>query len=71
MRADVEGVNEVRGRVPVLVRIHVRYQLRIPAGAREVVERALARHVEGCPTACSLRGAVEVSWEAEIEEAVA
>lgn len=45
------------------------YRLRIPAGTRETVERALARHVEKCPTAQTLRGAVEVTWEAEITEA--
>jgi len=46
----------------------VHYTLRIPPGTREVVDRALARHVEKCPTACSLRGAVEVTWTADIEE---
>jgi len=32
------------------------------------VDRALARHQEKCPTAASLRGAVAVSWSAEIDE---
>lgn len=67
--ADVEGINEVRDGLPVLTRIHLRYRLRIPAGSREIVDRALGRHTEKCPTAASLKGAVEVSWEAEIEEA--
>jgi organic hydroperoxide reductase OsmC/OhrA len=66
--ADVEGINEVRDGLPVLTEIHVRYRLRIPAGTREVVERALERHASKCPTAQSLRGAVDVSWTAEIEE---
>jgi len=44
------------------------YRLRIPAGARETVERALARHVDKCPTARTLEGAVEVTWEADIAE---
>jgi uncharacterized OsmC-like protein len=64
----VEGFNEVRDRIPVLTRIHVHYDLHIPEGARETVDRALSRHVEKCPTAASLRGAVEVSWSAEIRE---
>ncbi len=68
IRAIAEGINEVRDGVPVLTRIHVHYTLRIPSGTRETVERALARHQEKCPTACSLRGAVEVSWGADIEE---
>jgi len=48
--------------------VRIRYRLRIPKGTREVVDRALARHQEKCPTAASLRGAVAVSWSAEIDE---
>ena len=66
--AEVRGVNELRDRLPVLTRIEIAYRLRIPAGARETVDRALARHQEKCPTAATLEGAVEVSWTAEIEE---
>ena len=67
--AEGEGFNELRDRLPVLTRIHVRYTLRIPEGSRETVDRALSRHVEKCPTAASLKGAVEVTWEADITEA--
>ena len=62
------GTNEIRDRLPVLTRIHVRYTLRTPAGSREPVERALARHASKCPTAMSLKGAVDVTWEADVEE---
>jgi uncharacterized OsmC-like protein len=65
----VEGHNEVRDRIPVLTRVHATYRLRIPRGSRDVVDRALSRHVDKCPTAQSLKGAVEVTWEAAIEEA--
>lgn len=68
LRTRVEGVNEVREGLPVLTAVKVHYRLRIPAAARESVDRALARHLEKCPTAVSLKGAVEVSWTAEIEE---
>jgi organic hydroperoxide reductase OsmC/OhrA len=67
--AEVEGINEIRDRLPVLTRIVVRYRLRIPAGSRETVERSLERHASKCPTASSLAGAVDVEWEAEITEA--
>jgi organic hydroperoxide reductase OsmC/OhrA len=67
--AEVEGVNEVRDGLPVLTAIHIRYRLRIPAGTREVVDRALARHQEKCPTANTLRNCVAVSWSADITEA--
>ena len=68
VRCEVEGVNVVRDGMPVLVEVKLRYRLRIPPGTRETVERALARHLEKCPTAASLRGAVAVSWEAELAE---
>ena len=67
--AEVRGENQVRDGVPVLARITVNYKLQIPAGTRETVERLLAKHQDKCPTAQSLRGAVEVGWTADIIEA--
>ncbi|HEX9632078.1 MAG TPA: hypothetical protein VGA02_06395 [Gemmatimonadales bacterium] len=66
--AEVVGINEVRGKLPVLTRVEIRYRLRIPAGSREVVDRALGSHAEKCPTAASLKGAVEVTWTADVTE---
>jgi organic hydroperoxide reductase OsmC/OhrA len=66
--AEVEGINEIRDGLPVLSRVIVRYQLRIPADKRETVDRALSKHQGKCPTAASLQGAVEVSWTADIQE---
>lgn len=68
IRADVEGVNELREGLPVLTAIRVRYFLRIPRGTRELVDKALARHQDKCPTAAWMKGSVDVSWTAEIEE---
>lgn len=68
IRAEARGINELVDRVPVLTRIEVDYRLRIPAGTRDAVERALSRHVQKCPTAKSLEGAVEVVWSADIDE---
>lgn len=65
---DVEGHHEVRGDLPVLTAIRVHYRMRIPAGTREAVDRALSRHQSKCPTAVTLAGAVAVSWTADIEE---
>lgn len=66
--AEVEGINEIQERVPVLTRIHVRYSMRVPADSREAVDRALERHQSKCPTANTLQGAVDIDWSAEIEE---
>jgi uncharacterized OsmC-like protein len=68
IRAEVRGVNELRDKLPVLTRIEIHYRLRIPAGSRETVERALSRHQDKCPTAATLKGAVEITWTADIEE---
>lgn len=68
--AEVEGINRLRGGIPLLEEIVVHYRLRIPAEARGTVDRALERHVSKCPSALSLEGAVEVRWTAEIEEKV-
>jgi len=68
--ATAEGFNEMRGRVPVLTRIHVHYALRIPSGApEEKVSRALETHVSKCPTAQSIKDSVEITWTADIVEA--
>ncbi len=68
IRAEVRGINEVRDGLPVLTRIEVHYRLTIPPDSRDVVDRALTKHQAKCPTAASLRGAVEVVWTADIEE---
>lgn len=66
--AEVRGINELEDGVPVLRRIEIHYHLRTPASARAVVDRALSRHQEKCPTARSLKGAIEVTWKADVEE---
>jgi uncharacterized OsmC-like protein len=68
LRADVTGTNELVDGIIKLTRITVQYSLRIPAGTRDKVDRALSRHREKCPTARSLEAAVAVEWTAEIVE---
>ena len=67
--AEVEGTNDLVDKIPTLTEITIRYRLKIPAGSREVVDRALASHQSKCPTAQSLKSAVKISWSADIEEA--
>ena len=68
LKADVSGVNEVVDGIVTLTGVNVHYTLKVPAAAREAVDRALSRHAEKCPTARSLRGAVPVTWSADISE---
>ena len=64
--AEVEGTNEMNDAgMPVLRRVHVRYRVPVPVDKREAADRALARHTEKCPTAQTLKGAVEVTAEAD------
>jgi len=67
--AEVEGINELVDKIPTLTRIEIRYRLEIPSGSREVVDRALSSHQSKCPTAQSLKGCIEIDWQAEIIEA--
>jgi uncharacterized OsmC-like protein len=66
--AKGRGINEIVGKLPVLTSIHIVYRLRIPAGSRETVDRALERHQSRCPTAATLAKSVAITWEADIEE---
>jgi hypothetical protein len=66
--ATVEGINEIVDRIPTLTELRVHYRLRIPAGTREVVDRALASHQSKCPSAQSLAAAVRISWTADVTE---
>ncbi len=68
LRVEAEGLHSSREGIPVLTDIRLTYHLRIPAGTRETVDRALAKHQEKCPTAATLKGSVNVTWTAEIVE---
>ena len=66
--AVAHGSTELLDGVIRLTAIEVVYSLRIPASARDTVNRALERHQQKCPMSRSLEGAVTVTWRAEIEE---
>lgn len=68
LQAEVEGVNQVVDGLPLLREVRIHYRIRVPKDARGRLDRALARHLEKCPTAASLKDAVMVSWTATIEE---
>jgi uncharacterized OsmC-like protein len=68
IRAAVTGTNEVRDGIVTLTRIDIHYTLRIQPGTRDTVDRALSRHRDKCPTAQSLKAAIQIEWTAEVEE---
>ena len=66
--ATVDGVIAGVGRTIRITDIAVHYHLVIPAGTREETERALRVHPEGCPAHQSVKDAITITWDAEIEE---
>ena len=66
--AQVEGdIEDVDG-VMKITKIRLRYRFRIPPGSREKVERLVASYAEQCPAYQSVKGCIECSWDAEVEE---
>ena len=66
--AAVEGDIEAVDNVLRIVRIRVRYRLKVPAGKREAAERAVASHPTKCPAANSVRGCIDLDIQAEITD---
>ena len=66
--ADVEGdIEDVDG-VLRITKIRLRYRFKIPPGSREKVDRALETYAKKCPAYQSVKGCIECSWKAVIEE---
>jgi hypothetical protein len=66
--ADVEGdIEDVDG-VLRITKIRLRYRFTVPPGSREKVDRALEGYAEKCPAYQSVKGCIDCSWEAVIEE---
>ena len=69
LKAAVEGdIEDVDG-VLKITKIRLRYRATIPAGKRESVERVLEAYAEGCPAYQTVKGCIDVTWEADFEEA--
>lgn len=67
--SQVEGdIEDVDG-VLKITRIRLQYRFTVPRGLREKAERALEQYAEKCPAYQSVKGCIDVTWEAEIEEA--
>lgn len=57
---------ELQGKVLVIRRIHVTYQLKLDPQKREAAERAHKVHAEFCPVARTIRDCVEVTTSLEM-----
>jgi uncharacterized OsmC-like protein len=68
LTAHVEGdIEDVDG-VMRITRIRLRYRFRVPVGARDKVDRLLEVYAEKCPAYQSVKGCIQCSWDAEVEE---
>ena len=64
--ASVEGRIVGHGKTIKIRSVHVHYELAVPADALEATERALLAHPAGCPAHESVKGAIEVTWDADV-----
>jgi hypothetical protein len=66
--AQVEGdIEDVDG-VMRITMIRLLYRFKVPAGSREKVDRLLASYAEKCPAYQSVKGCIECSWDAAVEQ---
>jgi hypothetical protein len=66
--AQVEGdIEDVSG-VMKITKLRLRYRFRVPVGMREKVDRVLESYAEKCPAYQSVKGCIDCSWNADIEE---
>jgi len=67
--AEVEGdIEDVDG-VLKITKIRLTYRFAIPPGSRDKVNRALESYADTCPAYQSVKGCINCSWKAVIEEA--
>src|SRR3989442_403957 len=64
--AAAEGRIVGHGKTIRIRSINVHYELAVPPDALEATERALAAHPQGCPAHESVKGAIEVTWNARV-----
>ena len=66
--ANVEGDIEEVDEVLKITKIRLKYRFKIPAGTKDKAERVLENYAEKCPAYQTVKGCIECSWEAEMEE---
>jgi uncharacterized OsmC-like protein len=64
--ASVEGRITGVGKTIRITSIHMHYELSVPAEAADATERALALHPQGCPAHESVKGAIDITWDAAV-----
>jgi uncharacterized OsmC-like protein len=65
--ATAEGRIVGQGKTVRIRSIHLHYELSVPPDSVEATERALAAHPQGCPAHESVKGAIDVTWDARVQ----
>jgi uncharacterized OsmC-like protein len=69
LSAEVEGyIENVEGK-PLITRVHVKYNLKVPKGKNGEAKRIVDNHEKFCAVSQSLRRGIAVELEADIREA--
>jgi len=64
--ATVDGRIVGIGKTIRIESITLHYDLTVPPDSLEATERALRVHPEGCPAHQSVKGAIKVTWDANV-----
>jgi len=65
--ATVDGRIAGVGKTIRITSITMHYDLTVPPDALEATQRALELHPQGCPAHESVKGAIEVTWDATVK----
>ena len=68
LTSEAKGEIELDGKVMVIKRIHVIYQLKLQPEQRETAEKVHGFHADYCPVARTMKGCVEISTELQMQE---
>jgi organic hydroperoxide reductase OsmC/OhrA len=67
--SEARGEVEKDGKVLVIKRIHVTYNLKLDKDKREAAEKVHGFHAEFCPVARTIGGCVDITTELYMEDA--
>jgi len=68
LRAEVEGDVEDQEGVLRIAKIRLTYRFRAAPADRPKIDRALESYAQACPAWQSVKGCIDCSWKAEIED---
>ena len=68
LSSEVEGFFENVDGKPLIARIKVHYNVKVPKGKREEALRAIEVHEKGSPASQSVRRGIAIEWDGVVDE---